>query len=264
MVGIDPDSEGCARARELGLETRRRGRRLAARRTPTSAEHRLRGDLGQGAPRERAALRRGRHPRDRPDPGGARPVRRAGRSTWSEHLDARQRQHDHLRRPGDDPDGRTRSPRSPPVPTPRSSRRSSSALGRPGHARRTSTSSPARPRAALEEVGGAERGKAIIVLNPAEPPIMMRNTVFCAVPEPTPTSDAIAASVDAMVAEVADVRARLPAARAAVRPVRRRRPRRASFLEVEGAGDYLPAVRRQPRHHDRRRRPRSARSSPRR
>ena len=46
---------------------------------------------------------------------------------------------------------------------------------------------------ALEEIGGAEIGKAIIILNPAEPPILMRNTVFCALPEGT-DHDAVVAS----------------------------------------------------------------------
>ena len=47
-----------------------------------------------------------------------------------------------------------------------------------------STNSPKRQRAAIEEVGGARRGKAIIVLNPAEPPLIMRDTVYCLCGEP--------------------------------------------------------------------------------
>jgi acetaldehyde dehydrogenase len=54
--------------------------------------------------------------------------------------------------------------------------------------------------AAIVAVGGAERGKAIIVLNPAEPPLMMRNTVYC-LTDDTDTA-AITASVAAMVAQV--------------------------------------------------------------
>lgn len=54
--------------------------------------------------------------------------------------------------------------------------------------------------AALEQVGGAARGKAIIILNPAEPPLMMRDTVYCLCDPAEP--EAIRASIEAMVAEV--------------------------------------------------------------
>ena len=54
--------------------------------------------------------------------------------------------------------------------------------------------------AAIESVGGARRGKAIIVLNPAEPPLVMRDTVFCLVEEAD--RDAISASVEQMVVQV--------------------------------------------------------------
>src|SRR5207247_6833559 len=54
----------------------------------------------------------------------------------------------------------------------------------------------------LEEIGGAGQGKAIIVLNPADPPILMRNTVFCAL-GPDVDQAAVAASIETMVAEVA-------------------------------------------------------------
>ena len=54
---------------------------------------------------------------------------------------------------------------------------------------------------ALEVVGGAMRGKAVIVLNPAEPPLLMRNTVYCLV-EGDCDHDAIAACIEAMVADV--------------------------------------------------------------
>src|SRR5205807_6855292 len=52
----------------------------------------------------------------------------------------------------------------------------------------------------IERVGGAKKGKAIIVLNPAEPPLMMRNTVFCLVEEANPKH--IEASVDRMADDV--------------------------------------------------------------
>ncbi len=54
---------------------------------------------------------------------------------------------------------------------------------------------------AIEEVGGAERGKAIIVLNPAEPPLIMRDTVFCLV-EGKIDEEAVRASVAQMIADV--------------------------------------------------------------
>jgi acetaldehyde dehydrogenase (acetylating) len=57
----------------------------------------------------------------------------------------------------------------------------------------------------LERVGGAKKGKAIIVLNPAEPPLMMRNTVFCLV------EDADLKRIEASVNQMADeVRAYVP------------------------------------------------------
>src|ERR1700712_817678 len=58
--------------------------------------------------------------------------------------------------------------------------------------------------AAIRTVGGAERGKAIIVLNPAEPPLLMRDSVFCLIGDPAPAlHERIRAGVEAMVAEVA-------------------------------------------------------------
>ena len=69
----------------------------------------------------------------------------------------------------------------------------------------------------VETIGGAKRGKAIIILNPAEPPMIMRDTIFCAIPEDA-DRDAIAQSIKRRGRRGADLRARLPAAqRAAVR-----------------------------------------------
>ena len=86
----------------------------------------------------------------------------------------------------------------------------------------------------LESVGGARSGKAIIILNPAEPPITMRNTVFALVERGD--RDAIIASVDEVVAKVQSY---VPGYRLKHRP---------DFngeqvtlqIQVEGAGDYLP------------------------
>jgi acetaldehyde dehydrogenase len=88
----------------------------------------------------------------------------------------------------------------------------------------------------LEEIGGASRGKAIIVLNPADPPILMRNTVFCAL-APGTDQATVAASIEAMVAEVATY---VPGYRLTTEPVFDE-DRVSVFLEVTGAGDFLPA-----------------------
>jgi acetaldehyde dehydrogenase len=110
---------------------------------------------------------------------------------------------------------------------------------------------------AIVDVGGAERGKAIIVLNPAEPPLIMRDTVFCLCDDAD--QDAIRQGVEAMVAEVQTY---VPGYRlkqevqfehfGSNRPLHI--PEMAAtgktdftglkvsvFLEVEGAAHYLPA-----------------------
>jgi acetaldehyde dehydrogenase len=99
---------------------------------------------------------------------------------------------------------------------------------------------------ALREIGGAEQSKAIIVLNPAEPPIMMRNTVFAGLPDGS-DHDAVLASIYEMESEVA---AYVPGYRLKNPPVIEAGPfhtpagvvahRAVVLLEVEGAGDYLP------------------------
>jgi acetaldehyde dehydrogenase len=95
---------------------------------------------------------------------------------------------------------------------------------------------------AIERVGGAQEGKAIIVLNPAEPPILMRNTVY-AVPESGALDeDAVRASVERRVAEVAEY---VPGYRCKSIVVDEqdtrwgRVPVVIALLEVEGAGDFL-------------------------
>ncbi|MGW8887426.1 acetaldehyde dehydrogenase (acetylating) [Streptomyces sp. NPDC055749] len=95
----------------------------------------------------------------------------------------------------------------------------------------------------IETIGGAARGKAIIILNPAEPPVIMRDTVFCAIPEDA-DRDAIALSVKEVVA---DVSAYVPGYRLRAEPQfddpspeNGGQARVAIFLEVEGAGDFLP------------------------
>ena len=105
---------------------------------------------------------------------------------------------------------------------------------------------------AIEQVGGATRGKAIIILNPAEPPMIMRDTVFTL--SEGYDEAAIRASVEAMVAKV---QAYVPGYRLKQQVQFERfgdnSPLRipglgeftgtktSVYLEVEGAGDYLPA-----------------------
>ncbi|MGW8763592.1 acetaldehyde dehydrogenase (acetylating) [Streptomyces sp. NPDC055815] len=95
----------------------------------------------------------------------------------------------------------------------------------------------------IETIGGAARGKAIIILNPAEPPVIMRDTVFCAIPE-----DADRAAITLSVKEIAEqVASYVPGYRLRAEPQfddpspeNGGMARVAIFLEVEGAGDYLP------------------------
>ena len=102
----------------------------------------------------------------------------------------------------------------------------------------------------IEEVGGARRGKAIIILNPADPPLIMRDTVYAFCDEAD--RDQIRASIDEVVAQVGEY---VPGYRLVKPPVFEdyldeplRVPGEGEmygtkvtcFLEVEGAGDYLP------------------------
>jgi acetaldehyde dehydrogenase len=105
---------------------------------------------------------------------------------------------------------------------------------------------------AIVQVGGAKAGKAIIILNPAEPPLIMRDTVYCLVPGDV-SQEAIIESVEQMVASVRtyvpgyrlkqvvqfdEFKGRMPQ-----EPDVARAPRLkvSVFLEVEGAGHYLPS-----------------------
>jgi acetaldehyde dehydrogenase len=95
---------------------------------------------------------------------------------------------------------------------------------------------------AVEALGGAERGKAIIVLNPAEPPLTMRDTIFCSL-EPDADAAAVTASIEDVVSQVQEY---VPGYRLLAPPQVERevtpdgRGRVATFVEVEGAGDFLP------------------------
>lgn len=106
---------------------------------------------------------------------------------------------------------------------------------------------------AIESVGGARRGKAVIVLNPAEPPLIMRDTVYCLCDEAD--EDAIGRSIADMVARVREY---VPGYRLKQKvqfeSISSNRPlfipemdqaftglKVTTFLEVEGAAHYLPA-----------------------
>ncbi|MEI5675047.1 MULTISPECIES: acetaldehyde dehydrogenase (acetylating) [unclassified Nocardioides] len=97
--------------------------------------------------------------------------------------------------------------------------------------------------AGVQSIGGAERGKAIIILNPAEPPMIMRDTIYCAVP-PDADRDAIVQSVFAMEKAVQEY---VPGYRLLQEPqideasaATQGQVKVSVFVEVEGAGDYLP------------------------
>ncbi|WP_399683398.1 acetaldehyde dehydrogenase (acetylating) [Xenophilus sp.] len=88
---------------------------------------------------------------------------------------------------------------------------------------------------ALVQAGGARRGKAMSVINPADPPVIMRNTIYC-VTDDAPDEARISDSVRAMVEQV---QAYVPGYRLVNGPVFEDR-RVAVYMEVAGAGDFLP------------------------
>lgn len=95
----------------------------------------------------------------------------------------------------------------------------------------------------VQTIGGAARGKAIIILNPAHPPMIMRDTIFCAIPTDA-DREAIAASIHDVVKEVQTY---VPGYRLLNEPQFDEPSINSggqalvtTFVEVEGAGDYLP------------------------
>lgn len=101
---------------------------------------------------------------------------------------------------------------------------------------------------ALEVVGGAKRGKAIIIINPVEPPMMMRNTIYCMIPAeaaaPGATQDAIRTAIDAAAASIRDY---VPGYELRLEPQfdQAREDwggfgRVGIWVQVAGAADYLP------------------------
>lgn len=89
--------------------------------------------------------------------------------------------------------------------------------------------------AGIENVGGAEKGKAIIIINPAEPPLMMRDTVHCLTAD-APDETAIRESFDQMIA---DVQRYVPGYKLVNGPLFDGN-RVTVSVEVEGLGDFLP------------------------
>jgi len=87
---------------------------------------------------------------------------------------------------------------------------------------------------ALKVIGGADKSKAIIVLNPAEPPILMRNTILCRVRRPDLAT--IRTSIDLILA---DVKTYVPGYRFLVEPILQG-DTVTTVIEVEGLGDFLP------------------------
>ncbi|MBK1887167.1 MULTISPECIES: acetaldehyde dehydrogenase (acetylating) [Marinobacter] len=88
---------------------------------------------------------------------------------------------------------------------------------------------------AVEKVGGAKEGKAIIIINPAEPPLMMRDTIHC-LTESEPDQEAITESVQAMVKEVQKY---VPGYTLVNGPVFDGN-KVTCYMQVEGLGDFLP------------------------
>ena len=88
---------------------------------------------------------------------------------------------------------------------------------------------------AVEQIGGAKKGKAIIIINPAEPPLLMRDTIHC-LTETEPDQTAITESVQQIISEVQKY---VPGYKLKNGPVFDGR-KVSIFLEVEGLGDYLP------------------------
>jgi len=239
MIGIDPDSEGLARARKLGLETSAAGVDwlLAQPEKPdlvfeaTSAYvHR------EAAPKyEAAGIRAIDLTPAAVGPGVIPPA------NLREHLDS---PNVNMVTCG----GQATIPmvhavsRVVEVPYAEIVASVSSASAGPGTRANidefTKTTS-----AGVQRIGGATRGKAIIILNPAEPPMIMRDTIFCAIPEDA-DQDAITASIKEVAAQVQSY---VPGYRLLNEPQFDPPSTHSGgqavvtvFVEVEGAGDYLP------------------------
>jgi acetaldehyde dehydrogenase len=94
---------------------------------------------------------------------------------------------------------------------------------------------------AIEVVGGAAKGKAIIVLNPAEPPLLMRDTIYCLCPDLEADQAAISKSVQDMVSAVQEYVPGYRLKQEVQFDTTEYGLQVSVFLEVSGAGHYLPA-----------------------
>ncbi|MDF9825037.1 acetaldehyde dehydrogenase (acetylating) [Breznakia sp. PF5-3] len=89
---------------------------------------------------------------------------------------------------------------------------------------------------AIEKVGGADKGKAIIILNPAEPPIMMTNTIYVKIKDTSVSLEEISASINEIVEEIQQY---VPGYKLRVPPILDG-DKVTVGVEVEGQGDFLP------------------------
>jgi acetaldehyde dehydrogenase len=230
MIGIDPASEGLARARKLGLETSHEGVDWLLAQATSAYVHR------DAAPKyEQAGIRAIDLTPAAVGPGVIPPA------NLHAHLDA---PNVNMVTCG----GQATIPmvhavsRVVEVPYAEIVASVSSASAGPGTRANidefTKTTS-----AGVQTIGGAARGKAIIILNPAEPPMIMRDTIFCAIPEDA-DQDAITASIKEVAAQVQTY---VPGYRLLNEPQFDPPSTHSGgqavvtvFVEVEGAGDYLP------------------------
>ncbi len=88
---------------------------------------------------------------------------------------------------------------------------------------------------ALVRVGGARRGKALAIINPADPPIIMRNTINC-LTDDEPKQQAI---IDSVLDMISEVQKYVPGYKLVNGPAFDGK-RVSVFMEVAGLGDYLP------------------------